>query len=388
MGVALMTSTSTDSALRRWSAARCSTPKRCCSSTTASPRRAKVTPSWMSACVPTASGIVPSASPASAARRAFPLTAPVSSTGSTPRGAASGRTVSRCCSASSSVGAMSAAWWPASMTVSAARSATSVLPLPTSPWRSRRIGCGTARSAAILRAGRPERELPPQRGHEAGGGRERGARLLAGGAPPERQAELQEEQLVEDERAVGERARLAERLEVGLGRGRVHVAERAGEIDHALARCDRGRQRARHALGELLDRGLRDAPHRPGVHRGRLLVDGHDARQRGRVLVGAEDLHLGVDDTPRPAAERRLDPAVHDEALPLAQAAAEVRDLVEPDEEEEPVAVAQHDLEDVPAAAARARFADAGDLAHRRRLLADVELTERAERAPVLVAEW
>src|SRR5438128_495590 len=83
----------------------------------------------------------------------------------------------------------------------------------------------------------------------------------------------------------------------------------------------------------------------------------------------------------------RLGPAVHDEALPLAQAAAEVRDLVEPDEEEEPVAVAQHDLEDVPAAAARARLADAGDLAHRRRLLADVELAERLERAPVLVAE-
>src|SRR5438034_90021 len=295
MGVALMTSTSTDSAPRRWSAARWSTPKRCCSSTMASPRRAKATPSWMSAWVPTASGMVPSASPASALLRAFPLTAPVSSTGSTPRGAASG--------------------------------------------------------------------------------------------PTECQPELEEEELVEDERAVGERAHLAERLEVGLGRGRVHVAERAGEVDHTLARRDCGRQRARHALGELLDRGLRDAPHRPRVHRGRLLVDGHDARQRGRVLVGAEDLHLGVDDTPRPAAERRLDPAVHDEALPLAQAAAEVRDLVEPDEEEEPVAVAQHDLEGASAAAGRPGLGGPGDLAHRRRLLADVELAERLERAPVLVAE-
>src|SRR5207247_358022 len=83
----------------------------------------------------------------------------------------------------------------------------------------------------------------------------------------------------------------------------------------------------------------------------------------------------------------RLGPAVHDQPLRLAEAPAEVRDLVEPGEEEEPVAVAQHDLEDTAAAAARARLVDAGDLAHRRRLLTDVELTERAERAPVLVAE-
>src|SRR5437879_1985382 len=54
---------------------------------------------------------------------------------------------------------------------------------------------------------------------------------------------------------------------------------------------------------------------------------------------------------------------------------------------EGPRAVAEHDLEAAPAAAARARLVDAGDVAHRRRLLADVELTERAERAPVLVAE-
>src|SRR5207245_4044133 len=84
----------------------------------------------------------------------------------------------------------------------------------------------------------------------------------------------------------------------------------------------------------------------------------------------------------------RRDRAVHDQPLPLAEPPAEVRDLVEPDEEEEPVAVAQHDLEGAPAAAARPRLVDAGDLAHRRRLLADVELAERAERAPVLVTEW
>ncbi len=54
MGVAVITSTSGLQPLRR-STARCITPKRCCSSTTTSPRRANVTASCTSACVPTTS---------------------------------------------------------------------------------------------------------------------------------------------------------------------------------------------------------------------------------------------------------------------------------------------------------------------------------------------
>ena len=54
-----------------------------------------------------------------------------------------------CCWASTSVGASSAAWPPESTTRSIARSATTVLPEPTSPWSSRCIGCPAARSARI-----------------------------------------------------------------------------------------------------------------------------------------------------------------------------------------------------------------------------------------------
>src|SRR5439155_789537 len=68
---------------------------------------------------------------------------------------------------------------------------------------------------ALLRAGRAEREPRAQRGDETGRRRESRARLLPGGAPPEREAELEEEELVEDERAVREGAGRAERLEVG-----------------------------------------------------------------------------------------------------------------------------------------------------------------------------
>ena len=54
-----------------------------------------------------------------------------------------------CCWASTSVGASSAAWPPESTTWSIARSATTVLPEPTSPWRSRCIGWPRPSSSAI-----------------------------------------------------------------------------------------------------------------------------------------------------------------------------------------------------------------------------------------------
>src|SRR5918992_322802 len=54
-----------------------------------------------------------------------------------------------CCSASVSVGAMSAAWAPFSTARSMAPKATTVFPLPTSPISSRCIGRSPARSASI-----------------------------------------------------------------------------------------------------------------------------------------------------------------------------------------------------------------------------------------------
>ena len=55
---------SSPAALTRWC-----TPKRCCSSTTATPRRAKRTPSWMRAWVPTTTSTVPAAIAASTPSR-------------------------------------------------------------------------------------------------------------------------------------------------------------------------------------------------------------------------------------------------------------------------------------------------------------------------------
>ena len=142
-------------------AARCSTPKRCCSSTTTAPRLAKSTRSWISAWVPIAMSIDPSANPAMISLRALPVTRLVNSStrsGRSPKrlpGSGTSRppisscTPVACCSASTSVGAINAPWCPPCTAASSIDTATTVLPDPTSPCSRRCIGCGEARSPPI-----------------------------------------------------------------------------------------------------------------------------------------------------------------------------------------------------------------------------------------------
>ena len=152
IGVAVITSMCGGAGALPRSASRCSTPNRCCSSITTSPSSANCTWSWISAWVPITMPAVPDAASSSAARRAAADIEPVSSTtrvpsSEPPRVPAWARSPSRslmvtaCWAASTSVGASSAAWPPASTTCSIARSASTVLPEPTSPCSSRCIGC-------------------------------------------------------------------------------------------------------------------------------------------------------------------------------------------------------------------------------------------------------
>ena len=141
-------------------ASRCSTPKRCCSSTTAKPRSANCTASWIRAWVPTTMPAAPLAMSRRALRRAGADMLPVSrvtrvASGSPPscpamaRGPSAAVIFSWCCAASTSVGASMAAWPPWSTTWSMARSATTVLPEPTSPCSNRFMGAVPAISREI-----------------------------------------------------------------------------------------------------------------------------------------------------------------------------------------------------------------------------------------------
>ena len=156
IGVAVMCSTcgASPAGALRSSARRWLTPKRCCSSTTATASRSKDTASSISACVPTSSFSSPLASLPSRSARRLAVVDPVSSAAWTSSPGIRVCNVAKCCSASVSVGAISAAWAPCSTARSIAYSATTVLPDPTSPISSRCIGRPAARSRSIARIAR------------------------------------------------------------------------------------------------------------------------------------------------------------------------------------------------------------------------------------------
>ena len=144
----------------RWrSAVRCITPNRCCSSATARASPGIDTPSWISACVPMTRSSVPSEAIAVSMRLTGALTLPVSNPTETGRSnpwrwtenrfsfctglgkpSSIRDTERKCCSARTSVGAINAPWNPAAAADKSPARATTVLPLPTSPCRSRFIG--------------------------------------------------------------------------------------------------------------------------------------------------------------------------------------------------------------------------------------------------------
>ena len=248
-------------------AARCSTPKRCCSSTTATARSANSTSRWISACVPTAIPTSPEATSWCAARRSRAVMLDVRSATRTPSSAQRPSIVRKCCSASVSVGAMSAPWRPASTARSSVYSATAVFPEPTSPCRRRCIGVEPREvvvdlvDRVLLGRRECEGQHVPVPGREVGGRRERfGHELLPRpGTTPE--GELEREQLVERQPAPGA-------FRVVLATGPVEADERVGAERQGVAargrppgaaRRRRGRRRAprRSASGASSARGRR-----------------------------------------------------------------------------------------------------------------------------------
>jgi len=108
-----------------------------------------MTSSSINACVPTTSFSSPVASlPSKSARRRAGVEPLSRADGSNPSGT-SVCSVSKCCSASVSVGAINAPCIPCSTARSSAYSATTVLPEPTSPISRRCIGRVRARSTSI-----------------------------------------------------------------------------------------------------------------------------------------------------------------------------------------------------------------------------------------------
>jgi hypothetical protein len=132
---------------------RCSTPKRCCSSITASASAVNCTWSWITAWVPITSAASPLATSSSISARSFLRWLPVSHATRRPRGASSGSSQPislRKVLLRQDLGRRHQRALPARVDRDAAASAaTMVLPEPTSPCSSRCMGGSRARLAAI-----------------------------------------------------------------------------------------------------------------------------------------------------------------------------------------------------------------------------------------------
>ena len=146
IGVADIASTSTSS--RSWRRSSfCATPKRCSSSTITRPRFWGTTSRESTRWVPISTSTLPSLN--SWSTRFTSAGGRKRDTISTRSGKSRYRSLNvvPCCWARIVVGTSISIWRPFTATVNAARTATSVLPNPTSPHTSRSIGRGASRSS-------------------------------------------------------------------------------------------------------------------------------------------------------------------------------------------------------------------------------------------------
>ena len=151
----------------------------------------------------------------------------------------------KCCSARISVGAMNATCRPFSIATSAAISATMVLPAPTSPCSRRFIGCGRCMSVDDLRECRLLIARQLERQHAPDGlpvlvGDDDGARLALGvrAAPPQHDAELEEEELFEDQPAVRGRTKRVQLVDRRVGRREMDLLAAPPPIHQLLSLAD------------------------------------------------------------------------------------------------------------------------------------------------------
>ena len=146
IGVALSVSTSTSSR-SDFSSSFCATPKRCSSSRMTRPSSFGITSRDSTRCVPIRTSTFPSEKSFSTAFTSFGARKRETISTRTGKSRKRSRKVFQCCSARMVVGASISTCLPLTATANAARTATSVLPKPTSPQTSLSIGRAVSRSS-------------------------------------------------------------------------------------------------------------------------------------------------------------------------------------------------------------------------------------------------
>ena len=198
----------------------------------------------------------------------------------------------------------------------------------------------------------------------------------------QRERELQEEELLEDEAPVGGRRALRRGEHVGLRRREVRVVEGARVGEEPAPRDDLGRQVVDRERRVLVDEPLHEAPERGVLVVGGAGIDRHDPPE-ARGVAGADLLDLGLRHLAAPAeALRHLPPG--EERVPGLELLHSPGRRVEEDEVEPAARVGRGHLEHRPAVP-HALDARRGDRGEHDPLLSRPELGDAPQRGPVLV---
>ena len=233
--------------------------------------------------------------------RSRPRSRPVRMATRMPAAAASGAMVAKCWRARISVGAINAAWRPASITCAAAISATTVLPEPTSPCSSRsmrsrlrQIGDDIGNGALLRRRQRIGQRRDDARAQPALG------RSAAAGARAHMRAQQRERELAGQQFVISEpRPGRAFRRDV-LGRRRtVNAAQRLGKTRIVRCACKPCRVLPLRQLRQPLERGVDRLADLVRMQPFGQRIDRIDQRQFGKACridhaVGMQHLQMAV----------------------------------------------------------------------------------------------
>ena len=249
--------------------------------------------------------------------------------------------------------------------------------------RAREVGADLARARAAWAPVRRNGRRAARRVRVARRRRERDAGLALARGAAQREARLEQEELLEDQPVEGGAAPLAELRDLARVRpvdargARPRAREACASARAAGGRCPSTRSASRATARSIAPRSVRGGmPFHGGVVR-------HDAEMPARLLALAEELDLRVDQLLREAVAPHL--AAHEEARALLHAAGEAGRRAEPLEVDRAGAVAEHRLEDAARPAAHRRVGEQ-HLARERRAQADLELADLRELRAVVVA--
>jgi hypothetical protein len=210
--------------------------------------------------------------------------------------------------------------------------------------------------------------------------------------PTQHQAELKQEELLENQALLGRRAKRVQLVDRRPGWWKVHIEQRRSAIDELLTGTHVRRQRVDHLWREFGERPVHDRALHLGCQRSGLLVNRHDAAGMQHLVVGLgcpfrvrllfDDFVLGV--LHLQAVRRELEAAEQDHALMRMEHVVEKR-LVEEHRAQHAGGIADDHLEDLESRPAGRTDTAAQHLAGHRGRGCRSQRRDRLKRAAILV---